>query len=354
MTWGSCFDEKAFLRLFVEPRYVSPAMTAIPEIDVDLNLVPEERWTGLRAWRDSALRLLRFYVRDLGGVEGFLSILMSYRDEYVDPEYVAEMRGVARILDAPEEEVVLANLYYDAIKFVLTKGTFACTGFVIDSTQGLIHARNLDWTTADGLLASETVIVNYRRGEGPVVYRTVGWPGFVGCLSGVAPGRFAVTLNAVLSDDEPELAPPITLVLRRALETMPDFGRALALLRDTTVASDSLLLLSGTQLGEMAVIERSPRRAAVRGAEHGRVLVTNDYRALQVSAEQSPDDALAATSCTRYDRAARLLQDHPPNSVDQCLAILRDPGVRMAITVQHMALSASTGELIVARGERVE
>src|SRR5690242_17075124 len=118
-------------------------MSAVPEIDVDLNLAPELRWSGLDPWRESARRLLRFYLRDLGGLESFRSMLMSYRDEFVDHEYAAEMRGVAQIIDAPEEEVVLANLYYDAVKFVVTKGMLACTGFAIDSLRGPLHARNL-------------------------------------------------------------------------------------------------------------------------------------------------------------------------------------------------------------------
>src|SRR5580658_2391321 len=84
----------------------------------------------------------------------------------------------------------------------------ACTAFAIDTPSGPLHARNLDWTSANGRLASETIIVNFRRGEQGPLYRTIGWPGFVGCLSGVAPGRFAATLNAVMSDDPFALAPP--------------------------------------------------------------------------------------------------------------------------------------------------
>ena len=178
-------------------------MTGVPEIEVDLDVAAEERWASLHAWRSSARAVLRFYVTDLGGLQDFRPMLMSYCEEYVDKEYAAEMRGVARVLDAPEEEVVLANLYYDALKFLLGQGSLGCTGFVVSAASGALHARNLDWTTADGLLASETVVFNFRRGRGPILYRIVGWPGFIGCFSGVAPGRFAVTLNAVLSDDPP-------------------------------------------------------------------------------------------------------------------------------------------------------
>src|SRR5262249_37352610 len=154
----------------------------------------------------------RFYVRDIGGLDAFAPLLASYRDGYVDAEYADEMRGVARVLDAPEEEVLLANLYYDAMKIVLSSSGFACTGIAVETESGPLHARNLDWTTADNLLATETMIANFRRGD-ELVYRTVGWPGFVGCFSGLAPRRFGITLNAVISEDAPDLAAPIGFVL---------------------------------------------------------------------------------------------------------------------------------------------
>jgi hypothetical protein len=55
------------------------------------------------------------------------------------------------------------------------------------------------------------------RGERAVsLYRLVGWPGFAGGFSGLAPGRFAVTLNAVFSNDPVEVATPITFLIRRS------------------------------------------------------------------------------------------------------------------------------------------
>jgi acid ceramidase len=246
----------------------------IPEIDVDLDLPPARRWECLAQWRDSARALLRFYIRDMGGIAAFGPLLSSYRDGFVEPEYLEEMRGVARVLDAPDDEVVLANLYYDAMKLILSSSGFACTGFVVDTPAGPLHARNLDWMTADNLLATETQVVTFHRGGAPL-YRTVGWPGFIGCFSGLAPGRFGITLNAVASDDPPELAAPIALVLRRVLETAPTFDDAVAALRDTPLVGDALLLVSGVHEGQMAVVERAPPRPAGRGPHPGLNDATN-------------------------------------------------------------------------------
>jgi predicted choloylglycine hydrolase len=323
-------------------------MPSVPQLDVDLNASPERRWDELSTWRDVARELLAFYLRDIGGLDKFAPLLREYRDAFVDAEYVAEMRGVARAIGAPEEEVALANLYYDAIKVVLSGG-IGCTAFAVDADAGPLHARNLDWTTAEGRLASETIIFNFRRGGSEPLYRTVGWPGFIGCLSGVAMGRFAVTLNAVISNDPPELAPPITFVLRRALETCKTFDEATAMLRDARVASDSLLLVSGPNAGQMAVIERAPTRAAVRLPDAGAVFVTNDYRALLATERETmSQNALVRTACSRYDRAQELVRGAPPRDPEACLRVLADPQVKMGITVQHMVLSAATGGVHVA------
>jgi len=322
----------------------------IPEVEVDLNLPPEERWSVLAKFREPARQLLACYLRDLDGLGDARALVTEYCRAVLEPEYMAELRGVARVLDVPEADITLANLYYDAMKALQSQNRPGCTAFVVPHAAfGPLHARNLDWWTADGLLASETVVFNFRRGGLSPLYRIVGWPGFIGCLSGVAVGRFAVTLNAVLSQDPAELLSPITFVLRRALEHCPNYEAALSYLRDTPVASDSLLLLSGVRESEAAVIERSPRRAAVRHAWHGELVVTNDYRALESDAS-SGTDRLGQTSCDRFDRALKLLQLRRPGTPNECFGILQDTEVRLDITAQHMVLQATTGAVRVLRG----
>jgi len=253
----------------------------------------------------------------------------------------SEIDSVAAIIDRTPLQVLAANLYYDALKPVL----MGCTAVAIDTPTGPMHARNLDWWTEERILATSTQIVEFEDGPlGPV--KAISWPGFIGVLSGVAPGRFAVTLNAVLSDDPPGLAQPITFLLRNVLQTARTFHEAIQVLRDTPVASDSLLLVTGIRGGEMAVIERSPQRSAVRSAVDGILVVTNDYRALSASAAQHTTE-LGRTACSRFDSASELARRLRPRTVSECLPILQNHSVKMSITVQHMVLQASTGELVV-------
>jgi len=282
------------------------------------------------------------YARELGGAESLRSLIGSYCDEFVEPRYAEEMAAIARIIGVSEEEVLIGNLYYDALKFV-----FSCSSFSVDTPTGPLHARNLDWWSENRALSRHTVIYNFHGAPaGP--FQTVGWPGFLGVLSGMAPKRFAVTLNAVLSKEPPMLAPPVVLVMRSVFESSRSYEEAIEVLSSAKIASDCLFLITGPRAGQMAVIERTPTRAAVRNPEDGRIVVTNDYRVLR-DVWIPEDEEGRPTSCARYDRVAELLTARLPERPAESFDILDDAGVKNSLTVQQMAMSASLG-VLVARG----
>jgi hypothetical protein len=314
----------------------------VPQIDIDLSLPPARRWQPFTAFLSQARALLDLYRHDLESVEPLQEHLLRYREAYLPAEYAAELSAVAELLGVSEGAVWVGNLYYDLLKVVL-----GCTAFAVDTERGPLHARNLDWWTEKGLLASTTLVANV-RGAAAGPFQLVSWPGFTSALSGVAPGRFAITLNAVLSDDPPAFTLPITYLIRSVFETAASFDEAVERLASTEIASDGLLLVTGTQPGEMVVIERAPSRAAFRYPANGFLAVTNDYLALPtkltaVGAEQ----VLRRTSCSRFDRASLLLGQQLPGDAAACFDILTDSAVRMEITVQHMVMSAAQGLLEV-------
>jgi acid ceramidase len=212
------------------------------------------------------------------GIGTFGDLLISYRDAFVEPAYAAEMTAIATLLEVPVADVLMANFSYDALKVVL-----GCTAFAVETDVGPLHGRHLDWSTTNQLLARHTIVVNYRWGS-ELRFRVVGWPGYIGALSGMRPGAFAVTLNAVLGCDPPAMLPPVTLLLRTVLAEASTFASAVERLRCAPIASDCLLLVTGTEPGQMVVVERAPTRAALRHAEGGVLVVANDYRSLPMSA----------------------------------------------------------------------
>ena len=262
-------------------------------MQVDLTRPATLRW-DLSGEEEAAARdLLAVYQRDLGLSAPLVAELSR---PAVRADYWAEMQGIALRASVPVEEVACGNLYYDALKAVLV----GCTAFAVDTPTGPLHARNLDWWSEDDSLRRHTIqakFVGAPEGE----FTTVGWPGFVGAFSGVAPNRFAITLNAVISDEPLQMAAPVVFALRQVLEEAASFESALRTLRTIPLASDSLLLLTGVREGEMAVIERTPTRAEVRFAENGCIFVTNDYRKMHTGL-RSFESELQATACGRYDR----------------------------------------------------
>lgn len=247
------------------------------------------------------------------------------------------MESLATALDLPVHDVALCNFYYDALKVVL-----GCTAFAVDAGDVVLHARNLDWWTENAALARYTTVSPFIGG--PVGrFTTIGWPGFIGAFSGIAPGRFAVTLNAVLSLERAQPATPVVLLLRAVLEEARSFDEAVAILSHALLPCDCLLLLTGTRSGEMVVIERTPSRHAVRSAQGGFICVTNDYQRLNADPGGAPSELLA-TSCRRFQRVEGLIGDERPQNPEHCFTYLSDPAVKMQITVQQMVFRAATGE----------
>jgi len=303
-------------------------------MQVDLTRPAALRWDLSRVEEAAARELLAVYQRDLGLPAPLVAELSR---PAVRADYWDEMQGIASRASVSIEEVVCGNLYYDALKAVLV----GCTAFAVDTPTGPLHARNLDWWSEDDSLRRHTTQTKFdgaREGE----FITVGWPGFVGAFSGVAPNRFAITLNAVISDEPLQMAAPVVFALRQVLEEAASFEAALQILRTIPLASDSLLLLTGVRQGEMAVIERTPTRAEVRFAENGRLFVTNDYRKMQTGLRDFESE-LHATACRRYDRISELVASRIPRDPEECLNYLNDPAVRMGITVQQMVFHAATG-----------
>ncbi len=306
-------------------------------ITVDLRKTPEKRWKLSPKQAQQARELMRSYVQDLGGLAQFEDLLDMYAQTGLPAAYYAEVMSLARMLQTSPEEALLGNLYYDAVKFV-----FGCTAFATDTPDGPIHARNLDWWTENGMLASYTMVTDFIHGPNGHRYTTVGWPGFAGALSGVAHGRFAITLNAVLSNDPPELAPSISFVIRSVLEESPSFAAAVDILASQPIATDCLLLVSGINAGEFVVIERTPTKGIVRTSEQDFIAVANDYLIIDADTGLSSGE-LHATSCQRFDCATEHLGRSRPTTAEGCFAILTDPKIQMGITVQQMVLHAQKG-----------
>jgi hypothetical protein len=188
--------------------------------------------------------------------------------------------------------------------------------------------RTLDWPF---LGLGRAIIVAHRAGPAGEFF-DVTWPGAVGTLTAIAPGRFAAAINQApllrrtrievlrAIDYSRNLAgtlsrergmPPLHL-LRHAFEAAPSFSSALELLETVELARPVLFTLVGAGPDEIAVIERRERDATVH---LGPGAVANDWREPRTGWEPRP----CALPDRRLDSVARRA------AIEQAVAGSREP-----------------------------
>lgn len=312
----------------------------IREEIIDLDAPVEQRWHFLQRYTAEVNELLDCYLKDFEEARYLFDNIGYYKQAIIPTSYLQEIKYIASISKFNEDEVLIANLYYDILKFY-----FGCTAFAVENGDTTYHCRNLDWHTDNNLLSRHSMIFHFQQ-NGKTIFKTVGWPGFIGALSGTKPGSFSLTLNAVLSKDKAEIAFPVSFLLRDILYKAGSYEEAKQILENTPIASDCLILLSGIHAKERVVIERTPRRFASRESSDRFIAVTNDYKKLE---NGSSTNILQETSCGRYDRAIELLTQKIPSSSSECLSILKDEKVKMSITVQQMIFNNCTGDIVLIK-----
>lgn len=310
-------------------------------ITINLDLPPRQRWQIAAQYAQEINEIIACYWVD---IEDYAEIIELYLEEYkthfVAPEFLEEIEGLAEYCAYSADQILIANLYYDIVKFA-----FACTAFAVEVEGSIWHGRNLDWWTENEVLEKYTKLFQFTRG-GQVVFQSVGWMGFVGVLSGMKPLGFSVTLNAIVSEESPNIGKPVAFLLREVLEGQHSFEEAKTILEETPLICDCLLLLAGTKASEICVIERTPTQYSTRTATNKSIVVTNDYKCLSVGSDNQT--ALKETSCGRYDQAQFLLEQQPPQDAGACFDILNNEQVKMTITVQQMVFNAGWGEVAIS------
>jgi acid ceramidase len=307
------------------------------ELIIDLSKPPDLRWSKLHNYREGFNALLNFFSGEILELvpKEYVAMLDMYAQSFLSTEHYSEIVSISEHMEMPLTNVLVGNLYYDALKIVL-----GCSSFAIANDGNPIHGRNLDWHSNDNDLSTHSLVTRYINGKNE--YITIGWPGFTGCLSGMAIGKFSISLNSVWSNDPFTTAEPIVYLIRKTLEQAESFNQAVEWLTTTTIASDCLLLVCGTNANEMVVVERTPTKDKVRKAQNGKILVTNDYKLIESSFSMEVGQ-LGDTSCGRYNRIDELLNNKTILTPKAVHDILSDTDVRMGITMQQMYFNPKKG-----------
>ena len=265
--------------------------------------------------------------------------------------YRKDVEELAHLGRMSPGKVVLANVLYD-----LFAG--GCSTFAVRVGSRLLHARNLDWNFADGLLRKHTHIVAM-RGVPAGDYLSVTWPGLLGVLTALAPDRFSVSINYVRhprycgmkSFAKRALAGnwPVTWAVRQVCDNAPSYAAAVKALQEVPLLAPALFMVTGCAGNEAVVIERTPHEYATRRLGSAAMLgVTNHYASpafLQDNISASEESFIDTTERLRVLR--EILAPRPKMTAKLALKVLSCEALFSDITQHQVVMVPATGVMTV-------
>ncbi len=202
-----------------------------------------------------------------------------------------------------EIDALAARLGRPGGHFLSVNYEWGCTVGVGPSPDGRSArlTRTLDWFTPG--LGRHVMAARVAGPAGPFV--TMTWPGFVGVLQAMAPGRFSASINqaplrraggglfaldwmAAKARVWRSTDRPAAHVLRSVMEAARTYEEARRMMIETPVAAPVTFSLAGIAPHEACIIERTERRAHVI---EGPACVTNHWQGLDHGAHSRGIDS---------------------------------------------------------------
>jgi isopenicillin-N N-acyltransferase like protein len=189
-----------------------------------------------------------------------------------------ELRNFAERAGISLDLLTVGNAIMD-----IHRGGFACSSLMVDAnksqTGGILFGRNLDFYSL-GVL-DRYGLITVRRPKEKHAFATVGFPGLMGCLSGMNDAGLAIAVHEVpLSADGAPLlnvkAGPAGLVFRRILEECKTIEEAEKLLRGSE--RSTILSLAICDRRHSGVLEITPKNVVLRTGSKGICVNTNHFR----------------------------------------------------------------------------
>jgi hypothetical protein len=192
-------------------------------------------------------------------------------------DYRAELQAMYAAAGLDLDLAVLNNTFYDLKKIVL------CSALLVEgqrsSTGGPLLGRNLEYPLL-GYAHQYSLVTLCRPHRARHAFASVGFPGMVGCLSGMNDAGLAVAVLEVyqvrLGQRSFDLSGmPFALCFRRLLEECSSIEEALPLLK--TMRRTGLNNLVVADRAGVAVFEITPERVVVRRSRGGTCVCTNHF-----------------------------------------------------------------------------
>ncbi|KAG9272608.1 acid ceramidase [Astyanax mexicanus] len=245
---------------------------------VNLDLPPSERWTHVIKEKKAELVTMIQAIKRFAG-NFFHGKLIDVVDkelplmvDTLPPPFSQEIKGIAAVSGIPLGEVVLYNIFYEVFT--------VCTSVVAEDLKGnLYHARNMDfglfmgwdiknqtWTLTEKLKPL-VVNVDFQR-KSRTVFKSTGFAGYVGVLTGIRPKEFTLTMNERFDVDGGYIGILewilgkrdgmwMSFLTRRVLENATSYKDAQTQLALTKLLAPAYFILGGNQTNQGCVITRT-------------------------------------------------------------------------------------------------
>ncbi|TFH48902.1 MAG: hypothetical protein E4H01_05400 [Lysobacterales bacterium] len=338
---------------------------------IDLSLPADERWAKMiKAERANARVLIReakSHMKRQARKAGCVSQLLAWLAEKTVPSVYrlnegnfqddSEVWADGTGLDADDVvlgnlsyELVLAGQYFDEgwggfLDAIKRYNPFGCTAlsFNLPKAGGVAHVRNLDWPIK--ACSTKSVLIHYKGAAGP--FTTVGWPSFIGVMSGVAPGRFSATVNMAPASRLPSAQWPVAFALRIAFDECETFDQAVKRLTRFKLSAPALVMVVGVKTDQAVVIEHTGKSVRCRWMEDGVLAVANHFEHPQLL-QHNPDIEEDETddSEERTEMAAEKGCHGAQLPLARMPSLLGQYPIYWDETVQQMAFIPKTGRYV--------
>lgn len=159
-------------------------------------------------------------------------------ETHIPPEYIAEMQGVVKGLQAAG----ITDVTYEEILLGVTQAEIchhgpnappACSNFAVfgqwTTDARLLHGRNLDWSI--GRNAQEDAVFFIWRPKDGSPFAMPGWAGGIGSVSGLNARGITIGEMTSSSTDETFDGMPLMIIMRRVCEKAANLDEAVAIMQ---------------------------------------------------------------------------------------------------------------------------
>ncbi|XP_023221260.1 acid ceramidase-like [Centruroides sculpturatus] len=284
----------------VKDAYPPPLKNKVPIYAINLDLPPELRWNKLIADKRKELNATINVIKNLTKsvfngkfiwlVDHGLPLILKSLPE----PYSTEIASIAKISKIPIGEIILYNIFYEIFTF--------CTSVIVQDIEGnLYHGRNLDfgifmgwdaknhtWLITEALQQTLAQLEFYKGNK--LLYKSVGFAGYVGVITAIKPKHFTLTVNERFKLNGGYIgiiewilgfhsSHWMGFLTRDVMEKSPNYTTAKHILARTELIAPVYFILGGNKKGEACIItrDRGTNKADILTMGNGWYVLQTNY-----------------------------------------------------------------------------